>query len=94
MHTITPTRIGSPLAAIADAWQALRAAAADLAARWHRQQERAATERALRQLSPHLLRDLGLDCSEIDSIAAAAAAGGDRTRLRMTQLARRQSPLL
>ena len=59
--TITPTRTGFPLAsALAQAWDRLRASAIDLAAAWCRLQERRATERALRQLSPQLLRDIGL----------------------------------
>lgn len=73
--TLTPTRTGFDLAAaLADGWQALRSAAADLARAWHQAHERRQTERALRQLSPWLLRDLGLDPS--DNPSTEAAVGG------------------
>jgi uncharacterized protein YjiS (DUF1127 family) len=79
MHTITPTRTAPVLSIAAEqAWQALRDAALDLARAWSRRQQRRADERALRDLSPWLLRDLGLDPSDIPSIAAAG--GSDLTR--------------
>jgi uncharacterized protein YjiS (DUF1127 family) len=90
MHTITPTRrslLHTDLTAAAvDTLRAWRRALASVAARWLQERERRGTERALRQLSPYLLRDLGLDASEIASIAHAAAAGDD-TRLRLTRSA-------
>ncbi len=68
--TLTPTRTGFDLAAtLADGWQALRRAAAALARAWHQAHERRQTERALKQLGPRLLRDIGLDPSDIPSIA-------------------------
>jgi uncharacterized protein YjiS (DUF1127 family) len=79
--TLTPTRTGFHFAAAAtDAWQALRTAATTLAVAWYRAEERRRTERALRELSPYLLRDLGLDASDIPSIAAAVGGNGDTTR--------------
>lgn len=79
--TLTPTRTGFDLAAtLADGWQALRNAATSMAHAWHAAHERRQTERALRQLSPWLLRDLGLDPSDIPSIVAAAGGHGDLTR--------------
>lgn len=79
--TLTPTRTGFDLAAtLAEGRRALRGAAAALARAWHAAHERRQTERALRHLSPHLLRDLGLDHSDIPSIATAVGGGGDRTR--------------
>lgn len=85
MQTLTPTRIPSltpePLRL---AWQALGDLASQAAAAWLRYQERSATDHALRTLSPHLLRDIGLDPSEIPSIAIAVGNGGDPTRVRTT----------
>ena len=79
--TLTPTRTGfDPIAALADGWQALRRTAAGHLHAWHAAHERHQTERALRQLNPWLLRDLGLDPSDISSIAAAAGSHGDLTR--------------
>jgi len=78
--TLTPTRTGFDLAAaLADGWQALRRTAAERLHAWQAAHERRQTERALRQLSPYLLRDLGLDHSDIPSIAATAGYG-DATR--------------
>jgi uncharacterized protein YjiS (DUF1127 family) len=95
MHTLTPTRTGPALLdALAPAWRALCDAADDLQRRWQQRQDRLSTQRSLDELSPQLLRDLGIDRSDIDSIATAAAHGGDPTRVRMTQLARRLSVLL
>lgn len=71
--TLTPTRTGFDLAAaLADAAQALRRAAAERLRTWHAANERRRTERALRQLSPWLRRDLGLDPSDTPSTAAAS----------------------
>lgn len=82
--TLTPTRTGLPgTAAATDAWLHLRAAAGALLRAWYRAHERRQTERALRQLSPQLRRDLGLDLSDIPSIAAAGV-DGDPTRRRLT----------
>lgn len=50
-------------------------------ARWRRRRERLATARALAGLNEHLLHDLGLDRSDIDSVADAASGGGDWTRV-------------
>lgn len=81
--TLTPTRTGflnlGVAAAVADAWLTLRSAAVTQLQAWHQAHEQRQTERALRQLSPWLLRDLGLDVSDIPSIAAATD-GGDATR--------------
>lgn len=78
--TLTPTRTGFDLAAaLADGWQALHRAAAERLHAWQAAHEQRQTERALRQLSPYLLRDLGLDHSDIPSVAATAAYG-DATR--------------
>jgi uncharacterized protein YjiS (DUF1127 family) len=79
--TLTPTRTGFDLAAtLADAWLAVRTATTNLALAWYRAEERRRTERALRELSPYLLRDLGLDSSDIPSIAAACDTHRDTTR--------------
>lgn len=79
--TLTPTRTGFDLAAaLAGGWQALRRAAAGRLHAWHAAQERRQTERALRQLSPWLRRDLGLDPSDIPSTGAADGGRGDTTR--------------
>jgi uncharacterized protein YjiS (DUF1127 family) len=90
MLTITPTRrslLRTDLTAAAvDTLSALRRALAGVVARWLQERERRGTERALHRLSPYLLRDLGLDASEIASIAHAAGAGDD-TRLRLTRSA-------
>ncbi len=91
---ITPTRTGLRLAArAADACLALRSAAARRLLAWVEAHERRLTERALRQLSPWLRRDLGLDRGEAVSVVAAGPVDGP-TRVRMTQLARRHSALL
>ncbi|MGA0610519.1 DUF1127 domain-containing protein [Caldimonas sp. KR1-144] len=50
-------------------------------AHWRRRRERLATARALAELNEHLLRDLGLDRSDIDSVAGATAGRGDWTRV-------------
>jgi uncharacterized protein YjiS (DUF1127 family) len=84
--TLTPTRTGFQLAAAAaDAWLALRAATARRLQAWREAHERRQTERALRQLSPWLLRDLGLDASDIPSIAAATDGADATRRLLMVQ---------
>lgn len=81
--TLTPTRTGFDLAApLAGGWRTLRSTAARLVLAWHAAHERRQTERALRHLSPYLLRDLGLDPSDIPSIAAAGV-DGDPTRRRL-----------
>ena len=90
MLTIIPTRrslLPTDLTAAAvDTLRAWRRALAGVAARWLREREARGTERALRQLSPYLLHDLGLDASEIASIVHAAGAGDD-SRLRLTRSA-------
>lgn len=84
--TITPTRTGSDLTArLTDGWRALCSAAAERLQAWHEAHERRQAERALRQLSPYVLRDLGIDPSEIASIAAATGADADDTRRRSAQ---------
>ena len=95
MITITPPRTGlAPLDALTAPWRALRAAADRLQRRWQRRRDRLATQRALDALNPQLLRDLGIDRSEIPSFAAAAGGPGDPTRVRTTHLARRLTALL
>jgi uncharacterized protein YjiS (DUF1127 family) len=66
---------------------ACRRALAGVVERWLLERERRSAESALRQLSPSLLRDLGLHASDIPFIAHAAAAGDD-TRVRLTHGAR------
>lgn len=65
-------------------------AARALIAHWHRLRERRATARAthlaLGALDDHLLRDLGIDRSDISSIATAAAGRGDLSRAVTTAL--------
>lgn len=95
LTTITPTRRGLlPADALSAPWRALAHAADALKRRWQRHRDRRATQHGLDALSPRLLRDLGVDRSEIPSLAVAAGGHGDSTRVRMTQLARRQSALL
>lgn len=82
--TLTPTRTGFDLTAtLADGWRALRSAAAESIRRWHAAHERRQAEIALSQLSLRTLRDLGLDRSEIPSIADAVGGNTDPTRRRM-----------
>lgn len=89
MQTLTPTRVSPwPQPALMLAWHSLRQHLATAVRRWQQARRAAATERALRELSPRLLHDLGLDSSEIPSTAHAAGMG-DATRVRMTQPARR-----
>lgn len=79
--TITPTRTGFDLTArLADGWRALCSAAAERVHAWHEGHERRQTERALRQLSPYVLHDLGVDASDIASIAAFSGTHADDTR--------------
>ena len=66
---------------------AWRRALDEVVERWLRERERRGAERAMRQLSPHLLRDLGLHASDIPFIAYAAGAGDD-TLVRLTHGAR------
>ncbi len=81
--TLTPTRTGFDLAAaLADGWRSLCSAATELARAWHEAHERRQAERALQQLSPWVLRDIGIDTSEIPSIAAANGGSGAPTRRR------------
>ena len=86
MPTLTPTRIPSlapqPLRL---AWQALRDIAMQGGTRCLRHQERRATEHALRTLSPHLLRDLGFDRSEIGSLVAEIGDQATPPRVRVLQ---------
>lgn len=70
----------------------LRRWLAPLADRWHAAAERHARRRflrhtrlALQALPAHTLRDLGLDRSEIPSIAGEAAGECDATRARVAQ---------
>ena len=91
MHTITAPRRDlprtNPAAAAVDTLGAWRHALKGVAARWLRERELRGAERALRELSPHLLRDLGLHASDIPFIAYAAGAGDD-TLVRLTHGAR------
>jgi uncharacterized protein YjiS (DUF1127 family) len=66
---------------------ACRRTLAGVVERWLLERERRGAERALRQLSPYLLRDLGLHASDIPFIAHAAGAGDD-SRVRLTHGAR------
>lgn len=95
MLTITPTRTGfAALDALALPWRAVGDAATALRDDWRRRRSARATRSALDALDAHLLQDLGIDRSEIPSIAAAAGGPGDPTRVRTTQLARRLTALL
>ena len=62
-----------------------------IVARSKRRQQAKATCRALRGLDAHALRDLGIDRSEILSVAAEIAGDADPTRVRALQ-ARRGLP--
>jgi uncharacterized protein YjiS (DUF1127 family) len=76
--TLTPTHTGFDLtAALADGGRALRGAAASLVRAWRAAHERRQTERTLRQLSPGLRRDLGLEPDDGASITRAAARRAD-----------------
>jgi uncharacterized protein YjiS (DUF1127 family) len=69
----------------------LRGLRAALAGWQHRRLQRA-THIALAALDARVLRDIGLDRSEIPSLALAAAVG-DETRIHVMQLVRRRTEL-
>jgi uncharacterized protein YjiS (DUF1127 family) len=92
MLTITsprraPLRTNLAAAAVDTILGAWRRALAGAVERWLQERELRDAERAMRQLSPSLLRDLGLHASDIPFIAYAAGAGDD-TRVRLTHGAR------
>ncbi|MBI5716207.1 MAG: DUF1127 domain-containing protein [Burkholderiales bacterium] len=72
---------GARLFARALAWLAL--AAERRGQQWAKERERRLTEHALRQLDSRTLRDIGLTCGEIPSMAAEAARQVEATRLRV-----------
>ena len=55
-------------------------AARRLLVRWRQRRDAARTATALRALDRRALRDLGLDRSEVDSVAAETSGGAARTR--------------
>jgi uncharacterized protein YjiS (DUF1127 family) len=73
---------GSSLAAILGTLiAAVHATAHRLYASWSRARSARATYRALSQLDARTLRDLGIDHSEMGSVAAEIAGEADRTRV-------------
>jgi len=68
-------------------------AAGQYIALWRARQHERATARALADLDEPLLRDLGIDRSDIHSIAAATAGRGDFTRVITTRSMRRQAAM-
>ena len=70
---------------IAAAIRALGAAAREARARYQRIRHARAVCAALRGLDDHILRDLGIDRSEISSVAAEAAGHAEITRIRVLQ---------
>jgi uncharacterized protein YjiS (DUF1127 family) len=63
----------------------LRAALARLHAQWRQSQRARATRAALQSLDARALRDLGIDRSEIDSVAAELRGATEITRARCLQ---------
>lgn len=82
----------------AAAWQAsdrlflrrIRATLGTALEGWQRRRLQRATYAALSGLDAHILRDIGIDPSEIPSIAHAAGAG-DATRIRFMQPVRHRA---
>jgi uncharacterized protein YjiS (DUF1127 family) len=72
--TAGPLRAGAALRILADAWRRLIAGAR----RWQR---RRAMYGALYELNDHMLRDLGIDRSEITSVCAEIAGDAPATRI-------------
>jgi uncharacterized protein YjiS (DUF1127 family) len=66
---------------IAAVFAALAASTRRAIAAWRRARDERATVHALRHLDSRTLRDLGLDASEIGSVAAELAGGVERTRV-------------
>ena len=75
-------RSASLLEVIAAATDALQAAAHRFVAAWRRQRDEHATYRALQTLDNRTLRDLGLDPSEMRSVASELTGGASRTPAR------------
>ncbi len=73
------------LANFAETLRTVGAVARRMYANWQRQRFARATNTALRELDPRMLRDLGFDRSEISSVAAEAAGQIDSTRARFAQ---------
>ena len=59
---------------------------------WQRRRLQRATQVALAELDVRVLRDIGLDRSEIPSLALAAGVG-DETRIHVMHLVRRRTEL-
>lgn len=59
----------------------LRALAVELVAGWRRQRAARATYGALRELDDRVLHDLGIERSELTSVAAEVAGQAARTRV-------------
>jgi len=69
--------------AIAAAVVAVRTAVREAFARYRMRRQAAATYKTLRGLDDHVLHDLGFDRSELESVAAEAVGGAERTRMRL-----------
>lgn len=67
------------------AFRALVDHVATMVADWRRARLASATDAALQSLDDRALHDIGLDRSEISSLAASAGRDGDPTRMRMSQ---------
>ena len=76
-----PRAVSSLAAILATLIAAVSAAAHRLYASWSRARSARATYRALRELDTRTLHDLGLDRSEMRSVAAEIAGESDRTRV-------------
>ena len=79
-----PARRPAPLGVVGRVFRALRKRVAALAAAWRRARDARATDEALQSLDDRALHDLGLDRSEISSLATRAGRRGDPTRVRMS----------
>jgi uncharacterized protein YjiS (DUF1127 family) len=77
---VRSARSASLAAILATLIAAANSAAHRLHASWMRARSARATYRALRELDARTLRDLGLDRSEMRSVAAEIAGESDRTR--------------
>jgi uncharacterized protein YjiS (DUF1127 family) len=73
---------------IADVTQALAAVSRRLYGAWRRRQEAWATYRALRELDARTLRDIGLDRSELRSMAAEVSGALEVTRMHAVHVER------
>lgn len=73
---------------LAGAWRYATGKARLAIAGWEHRRETRALYRALRELHPHTLRDLGIDSGSLRSVAAEATGAATATRLRLDRALR------